>query len=192
MIRRLMVLSLLVGGIIYTFISQPATADDREGNSIYNFTVLDIDGNEVSLSEYRGKVVLIVNVASRCGFTPQYEGLQKIYSEYKEKGLVVLGFPANNFRGQEPGTNEEIKEFCSINYGVTFPLFSKMSVAGDDIHPLYQYLTSSETNPDFGGKITWNFNKFLIDPSGRIIARFDSKEKPESEKIISAILNAMK
>ena len=160
--------------------------------SIYDFTVNDIGGKPVKLSQFKGKVILIVNVASKCGFTPQYEGLQKLYSEYADKGLVILGFPANNFGGQEPGTNPEIKEFCTTKYSVTFPMFSKISVKGTDIHPLYQYLTSKETDPDFAGDITWNFNKFLIDASGKIVARFDSKDKPESEKVVNAIQLALK
>ena len=168
-------------------------ADQPKGISpLYNFTVTDIDGNDVTLSEYRGKVLLIVNVASRCGYTPQYEGLQKIFEEYREMGLLVLGFPANNFGNQEPGSDEEIKEFCSLNYGVSFPMFSKISVKGADIHPLYQYLTSEETNPKFAGEISWNFNKFLVDPSGKIIARFDSKDKPESDEVVQAIEKALK
>ena len=168
-------------------------ADQPKGISpLYNFTVTDIDGNDVTLSEYRGKVLLIVNVASRCGYTPQYEGLQKIFEEYREMGLLVLGFPANNFGNQEPGSDEEIKEFCSLNYGVSFPMFSKISVKGADIHPLYQYLTSEESNPKFAGEISWNFNKFLVDPSGKIIARFDSKDKPESDEVVQAIEKALK
>ena len=168
-------------------------ADQPKGISpLYNFTVTDIDGNDVTLSEYRGKVLLIVNVASRCGYTPQYEGLQKIFEEYREMGLLVLGFPANNFGNQEPGSDEEIKEFCSLNYGVSFPMFSKISVKGADIHPLYQYLTSEESNPKFAGEISWNFNKFLVDPSGKLIARFDSKDKPESDEVVQAIEKALK
>ena len=168
-------------------------ADQPKGISpLYNFTVTDIDGNDVTLSEYRGKVLLIVNVASRCGYTPQYEGLQKIFEEYREMGLLVLGFPANNFGNQEPGSDEEIKEFCSLNYGVSFPMFSKISVKGTDIHPLYQYLTSEELNPKFAGEISWNFNKFLVDPSGKIIARFDSKDKPESDEVVQVIEKALK
>ncbi len=168
-------------------------ADQPKGISpLYNFTVTDIDGNDVTLSEYRGKVLLIVNVASRCGYTPQYEGLQKIFEEYREMGLLVLGFPANNFGNQEPGSDEEIKEFCSLNYGVSFPMFSKISVKGTDIHPLYQYLTSEELNPKFAGEISWNFNKFLVDPSGKLIARFESKDKPESDEVVQAIEKALK
>ncbi len=160
-------------------------------NSIYDFSLKDIDHKEVPLSKYRGKVVLVVNVASRCGYTPQYEGLQKVYMKYKDRGFVILGFPANNFMAQEPGTDEEIRTFCSAKYSVTFPIFSKISVKGDDIHPLYKFLTSKETNPDFGGDIKWNFNKFLVDKSGKIIARFEPKVTPESDQVIQAIEKAL-
>jgi glutathione peroxidase len=168
------------------------TADSGEKmNSIYDFTLKDIDRKEVNLGQYRGKVVLVVNVASRCGYTPQYEGLQKVYLKYKDRGFVILGFPANNFMGQEPGTDEEIKTFCSTKYNVTFPIFSKISVKGDDIHPLYKYLTSKDTNPDFGGDIKWNFSKFLFDKNGKIIARFEPKVTPESDPVIQAIEKAL-
>lgn len=160
-------------------------------NSIYDFSLKDIDHKEVSLSQYRGKVVMVVNVASRCGYTPQYEGLQKVYMKYKDRGFVILGFPANNFMSQEPGTDEEIKTFCSTKYSVTFPIFSKISVKGDDIHPLYKFLTSKETNPDFGGDIKWNFSKFLVDKNGKIIGRFEPKVTPESEQVIQAIEKAL-
>lgn len=160
-------------------------------NSIYDFSLKDIDHKEVNLGQYRGKVVLMVNVASRCGYTPQYEGLQKVYLKYKDRGFVILGFPANNFMSQEPGTDEEIKTFCSTKYNVTFPIFSKLSVKGDDIHPLYKFLTSKETNPDFGGDIKWNFSKFLVDKSGKIIARFEPAVKPESDPVIQAIEKAL-
>jgi glutathione peroxidase len=160
-------------------------------NSIYDFTLKDIDHKDVNLSQYRGKVVLLVNVASRCGFTPQYEGLQKVYLKYKDRGFVILGFPANNFMAQEPGTDEEIKTFCSTKYSVTFPIFSKISVKGDDIHPLYKFLTSKETNPEFGGDIKWNFSKFLLDKNGKIIARFEPKVTPESDTVIQAIEKAL-
>jgi len=155
--------------------------------SIYDFQVIDIDGNEIKLNKYLGKVLLIVNTASKCGFTKQYEGLQKLYEKYQEQGLVILGFPANNFFRQEPGSNEEIKEFCQLNYGVTFPMFSKISVKGKDIHPLYEFLTSKKTNPQFGGKISWNFNKFLIDRKGNIAGRFGTRKSPEDKEIIAAI-----
>jgi glutathione peroxidase len=158
---------------------------------IYTFALKSIDGKEVNLSQYRGKTLLLVNVASQCGYTPQYEGLQKIYSRYKDRGLVVLGFPANNFGAQEPGTDQEIKTFCSTRYNVTFPMFSKISVKGSDQHPLYQYLTNAATNPKFAGEIKWNFNKFLIDKQGHIAARFDSKDTPESETVVGAIEKAL-
>ena len=184
-----MILSVFI--LIFIF-SLSMVADSEKSSSIYDFIVRDIDGKDVKLSEYQGKVLLIVNVASKCGNTPQYEGLQKIYEEYKEMGLLVLGFPANNFGNQEPGSDQEIKEFCTLNYGVTFPMFSKISVKGADIHPLYHYLTSQESNPEFGGEISWNFNKFLVNPSGKIVARFGSKDKPESEKVVQAIETALK
>jgi glutathione peroxidase len=158
---------------------------------IYTFALKSIDGKEVNLSQYRGKALLLVNVASQCGYTPQYEGLQKIYSKYKDRGLIVLGFPANNFGAQEPGTDQEIKTFCSTRYNVTFPMFSKISVKGPDQHPLYQYLTSASTNPNFAGEIKWNFNKFLIDKHGNVAARFDSKDAPESETVVGAIEKAL-
>lgn len=158
---------------------------------IYNFALKSIDGKEVNLSQYRGKALLLVNVASQCGYTPQYEGLQKIYAKYKDRGLVVLGFPANNFGAQEPGTDQEIKTFCSTRYNVMFPMFSKISVKGPDQHPLYQYLTNAATNPQFAGEIKWNFNKFLIDKQGNIAARFDSKDAPESETVVTAIEKAL-
>ena len=160
--------------------------------SIYDFAMKDIDGNSLKLDQFQGKVILLVNVASRCGFTPQYTGLQNLYTKYKDEGLVVLGFPANNFGGQEPGSDSEIKTFCTTKYNVNFPMFSKISVKGNDQHPLYQFLTSKKTNPKFGGEITWNFNKFLVDRKGNIIARFGSKDAPENEKVLQAIEQALK
>lgn len=160
--------------------------------SIYDFNVRRIDGNEQKLDEYRGKVILIVNTASKCDFTKQFEDLQNLWQQHKEDDFVILGFPANNFMNQEPGSNEEIIEFCQINYGVDFPMFEKISVKGKDIHPLYEYLTSKESNPEFGGKISWNFNKFLISKEGKIIARFSSKTNPISKDIQDAVENALK
>lgn len=159
--------------------------------SVYDFTMKDIDGKEVRLDTYKGKVALLVNTASKCGYTPQYEGLEKIYEKYKAQGFVVLGFPANNFNGQEPGTNAEIKEFCTLKYKTSFPMFAKISVKGEDQHPLYKYLTSTDTDPKFAGDIKWNFNKFLIDKNGNIVARFDSKDTPESETVTKAIENSL-
>jgi glutathione peroxidase len=160
--------------------------------SVLDFTMKSIDGADVKLDSYNGKVLLLVNVASKCGYTPQYKGLESVYEKYKEQGLVVLGFPANNFFWQEPGTNEEIKTFCSTKYNVTFPMFAKISVKGSKIHPLYKFLTSKETNPEFSGSISWNFNKFLVDRAGKVVARFSSKDEPESEKVVKAIEQALK
>jgi glutathione peroxidase len=166
-------------------------AEEQNMHSIYNFDMINIKGDTLKLSEYAGKVTLIVNTASKCGFTYQYEGLEKLYKTYKDQGFVILGFPANNFLKQEPGSDVEIANFCSINYGVTFPMFSKISVRGKSIHPLYEYLTSKDTNPEFSGKISWNFNKFLISRDGKIINRFGSRVKPENEDLIKAIEEAL-
>ena len=160
-------------------------------SNVLEFTLNSIDGKPAPLSQYQGKVVLIVNVASRCGFTPQYAGLEKIYEKYKDRGFVILGFPANNFGGQEPGTNEEIKTFCSSKYSVTFPIYSKISVKGADIHPLYQFLTDKQANPKTGGDIQWNFTKFLVGKDGKVIARFESAVTPESADVTSAIERAL-
>lgn len=139
--------------------------------NIYEFKVNDIDGNEVSMEKFKNKVLLIVNTASGCGFTPQLKGLQKLYDDYKDKDFVVLGFPCNQFKNQDPGTNEEIKTFCSLNFGVTFPMFEKIEVNGKDAHPLYQFLKSKKSGI-LGNKIKWNFTKFLIDKNGNVISRF--------------------
>jgi Glutathione peroxidase len=151
--------------------------------SIYDFTMSDIDGNPVTLEKFRNKVLLIVNVASKCGFTPQYKGLQELYQEFKDDGFSILGFPANNFLSQEPGTNGEIKQFCSIKYNVSFPVFSKISVKGKDISPLYTFLTEKDTNPGFSGSIKWNFTKFLVDRTGNIVDRFSPMTRPDSKKV---------
>ncbi|CAA9428219.1 MAG: Glutathione peroxidase @ Thioredoxin peroxidase [uncultured Pyrinomonadaceae bacterium] len=152
----------------------------------------DIDGKEVKLKKYKGDVLLIVNTASKCGYTPQYEGLQAIYTKYQAQGFEVLGFPANNFGGQEPGTETEIKEFCESKYKVTFPMFAKISVKGEDQHPLYNFLTAKETNPKFAGDISWNFNKFLVNRKGEVVARFSSKDKPDGETVTQAIEKYLK
>lgn len=173
--------------------------------SIYEIPVKTIDGQDTNLGEYKGKTLLIVNVASKCGLTPQYEGLQKLYSEYKDKGFEILGFPANNYMGQEPGTEEEIKDFCSTNYNVNFPMFSKLSTKGDDQHELYKYLT--ETKPDtdvndgdleerlkgYGSQrsepneVLWNFEKFLVSKDGEITARFAPDVKPDDERLTAKL-----
>lgn len=176
-----------------TGIRSVASHETKENavSSIYDLTVKDINGSDVKLDTYRGKVLLVVNVASRCGYTPQYTGLEKTYTKFKDQGFETLGFPANNFGGQEPGTNAEIKDFCTLKYQVTFPMFTKVSVKGDDIHPLYAYLTNKTTDPEFGGPITWNFNKFLIGRDGKIVARFDSPDEPDGEKVTKAIEAAL-
>jgi glutathione peroxidase len=180
--------------LIVSLTSMQAGDSSKGGKKplIYDFTLKSIDGKEVKLDQFRGKTLLLVNVASQCGYTPQYEGLQKIYSKYKDRGLVVLGFPANNFGAQEPGTDQEIKTFCSTKYNVTFPMFSKISVKGADKHPLYQYLTDEKTDPKFAGEISWNFNKFLIDENGNVVGRFESKDTPEGDKVTGAIEQALK
>ncbi len=152
---------------------------DEPTTTVYGFKALTIDGQPATLDAYKGKVLLIVNVASKCGFTPQYTGLEKLYEKYKNKGFVILGFPCNQFHSQEPGNEAQIKTFCSTNYGVTFPLFSKIEVNGDHTHPLYKFLKSAEPETDGKTDIGWNFTKFLIDRQGHPLKRFVSKQKPE-------------
>jgi glutathione peroxidase len=159
--------------------------------SIYDYTMRSIDGESVSLKSYSGKVVLLVNVASRCGFTPQYAGLEALYEKYKDRGLVIVGVPANNFASQEPGTNEEIKKFCSMKYNVTFPMMAKVSVLGDDQTPLYKFLTDKSANPKVGGDIKWNFTKFLFDRKGNPVARFEPAVTPDSPEVQAAIESAL-
>jgi glutathione peroxidase len=155
--------------------------------AVLNFTMKSLDGKDVPLSKYQGKVVLIVNVASKCGYTPQYKGLQALHDKYAAKGLVVLGVPSNDFLKQEPGTNAEIAEFCQSKYGVKFDMFEKVVVKGDGQCPLYKFLTSKDTNPKFAGPIKWNFNKFLIGRSGEVVARYDSGVAPESDELVKAV-----
>jgi glutathione peroxidase len=162
-----------------------------QSKSIYDFTMKSIDGQPVSLGSYSGKVVLLVNVASKCGFTPQYAGLEAVYEKYKDRGLVIVGIPANNFAQQEPGTNEEIKKFCSNKYNVTFPMMAKVSVLGDDKTSLYTFLTGAETDPKFAGDIKWNFTKFLFDRSGKPVARFEPNVTPDSPQVTAAIETAL-
>jgi len=181
----------LVGIGFFAFNNEPNNEPEKP-KTVLDFKMKDIDGKEVSLKKYKGDVLLIVNTASKCGYTPQYEGLQAIYDKYKAQGFYVLGFPANNFGGQEPGTEEEIKEFCELTYKVTFPMFSKISVKGENQHELYKFLTAAETNPKFAGDISWNFNKFLVDRKGNVVARFSSKDTPESEAITQAIEKFLK
>ncbi|MBN2616378.1 MAG: glutathione peroxidase [Bacteroidales bacterium] len=154
-----------------------------ENATIYSFTVKDIDGNEFPMSQLKGKKVMIVNVASKCGFTPQYKGLEKLYRDYKDKGFVIIGFPANNFAHQEPGSNEEIKSFCSMNYDVTFPIMSKISVKGRDKAPIYQWLTTKKHNGKMHSTVKWNFQKYLINEEGELEQMLNPWVKPESKKI---------
>jgi glutathione peroxidase len=171
-----------------------ARADSAKGGtkvtSPLDFKMKGIDGKEVDLSQYKGKVVLIVNVASQCGYTPQYKGLQGLYEKYGKDGLVVVGVPANEFGAQEPGSDDEIAKFCTTNYNVKFPMLSKVVVKGAGITPLYQYLTSKDTDPDFAGDIKWNFTKFLVGRNGKVVGRFEPKVKPEEiGKDVEAELN---
>ena len=161
----------------------PATVTAK---SIYDFKVEGLEGGTIDFAQYKGKKILIVNTASKCGFTPQYEGLEALYEKYKDR-LVIVGFPANNFGGQEPGSNTAIKEFCKKNYGVSFPMAAKISVKGDDIAPIYKWLCNKSENGVLDAEIKWNFNKFLLDENGKIIAKFDSNVTPMSEELTSKL-----
>jgi glutathione peroxidase len=163
-----------------------AEKEEKVGPAL-NFKMKSLDGKDVDLSQYQGKVVLMVNVASKCGLTPQYEQLEALHEKYADKGLVILGFPANEFGKQEPGTDAEIAEFCAENYGVKFDMFSKVVVKGEGQCALYQFLTSKETNPKFAGPIKWNFEKFLVDRKGEVIARFAPPVTPDSDDVVAAI-----
>jgi glutathione peroxidase len=160
--------------------------------SVYDFTLKSIDHQPVSLSSYHGKALLLVNVASKCGYTPQYAALETLYEKYKDQGLVIVGIPANNFMSQEPGTDAEIKTFCTNKYNVSFPMMSKVSVKGDDKAPLYAFLTDKSTDPKFGGEIQWNFTKFLFDRNGKPVARFEPAVTPDSHEVTTAIESALK
>jgi glutathione peroxidase len=170
-------------------------ADSKETKkvpAVLSFKMKALDGKEVELSRYQGKVVLFVNVASQCGYTPQYEALQKLHEKYGKDGLAIVGVPANEFGKQEPGSNEEIAKFCESKYGVKFDMLSKVVVKGEGICPLYKYLTSKETDPKFGGAIKWNFTKFLIGKNGEIVSRFEPKVEPDSKEMTDAIEAALK
>ncbi len=164
-----------------------STAVMAQSKSFYDFTVKDIDGKDYSLEQLKGKKVMVVNVASKCGFTYQYEGLQELYKTYRDHNFVIIGFPANNFMKQEPGTDSEIKTFCSTTYGVDFPMMSKISVKGDDIHPLYKWLTNKAENGFEDSKVKWNFQKYLINEEGKLVRIAGTKEEPMSEAITSWI-----
>jgi glutathione peroxidase len=159
--------------------------------TIYDFAPTTLDGRPKALGDYKGNVLLIVNVASECGLTPQYEGLEELHETYAARGLAVLGFPANEFGSQEPGSNEQIQAFCTTRYGVKFAMFAKVKVKGKGMDPLFEYLTSAETNPKFGGEIKWNFNKFLIGKDGEVLARFEPQVEPTSSDVTKAIESAL-
>lgn len=181
------IVELLLAGVMNMF-SQPVYADTAAtpagGGTLYTFTMKRIDGKEEPLATYRGKVLMLVNVASNCGYTPQYKDLEAVYRKYRERGFEILAFPANNFGSQEPGTDDEIQRFCRTTYDVTFPLFSKISVKGDDQHPLYRYITRASPVP---GEIRWNFQKYLVDRKGTIVAMFPSRIKPTDEEVIQLL-----
>jgi glutathione peroxidase len=164
-----------------------ASKQPDQAKSVLDFKMKDIDGKEVDLSQYKGKVLLIVNVASKCGNTPQYKTLEALYRKHKDDGLVILGFPANDFRGQEPGSDQDIKAFCTEKYDVTFPMFSKISVKGDAKHPLYQFLTTKQSDPRLNGEIDWNFAKFLVNRDGQVVSRFTARTKPDAAEVTKAI-----
>ncbi len=170
-------------------VTPPAWAAEKEDahECALDFRVNDIDGKNVDLEDYEGKVVLVVNTASRCGLTPQYTGLEELYGKYKDKGFVVLGFPCDQFGGQEPGSDADIKQFCSTEYNVTFPMFSKIEVNGDGATPLYKYLTAKDAKPKGAGSVSWNFEKFLIDREGNLIHRFEPRTKPSDAALVKAI-----
>jgi glutathione peroxidase len=185
----IIVLIVVIAGMATSYgKSHPA----EEKKSVLEYTLALADGKEQPLENFRGKVLLLVNVASNCGFTGQYEGLQKLHTKYENEGFSVLAFPANDFLGQEPGTNEEIVTFCRMNYGVTFPVFAKISVIGVEQHPLYRFLTNETTNPGFSGNISWNFNKFLINRQGKVIARYGSRTVPEDAELVAHLEKALK
>jgi glutathione peroxidase len=193
MLRRTVIvlgMALVLGGWAWT--SDAGEKGDKKVPVVLNFKMTGLDGKEVDLAQYQGKVVLIVNVASKCGYTPQYKDLQALYAKYSKDGLVVLGVPCNQFGKQEPGTEKQIAEFCTAEFGVTFPMLAKVDVNGEQACPLYKFLTSKDTDPKFAGKIGWNFEKFLISRNGDIVARFASKVDPAGEEFQKAIADELK
>jgi glutathione peroxidase len=184
-----MVHSFLVASALLGLGSVVALASDKDVPETLKFTVKGIDGKEVNLADYQGKVLLVVNVASKCGYTKQYKGLEALYEKYKDQGLIVLGFPCNQFRNQEPGDEKQIQEFCSKEYGVTFPLFAKIEVNGDGTAPFYKTLKEKAPTP---GKVDWNFEKFLISKDGKVVGRYKSKVAPDSQEMVTAIEGELK
>lgn len=194
--KRMLFIAILIVGLvsgIYALLTgkDKISYDAKGDKTIYQFTMNTLDGKPKSLADYKGKVVLIVNVASKCGLTPQYKDLEKLYGEYKDKGFVILGFPANNFLGQEPGSSEDIAAFCQKNYGVSFDMFEKISVKGKDIHPLYQFLTNKELNGTTNASVSWNFQKFLINKNGEVITSFSPKTTVYEKEVIEAVNTAL-
>jgi len=177
--------SLTLSAMIAAFVLISATTQqDKSMKTLHDFKVEDIYGDEFDLASLSGKKVMVVNTASKCGLTPQYEDLERLYQDYSEKGFVIIGFPANNFMNQEPGTNDDIITFCQENYGVSFPMMSKISVKGDDMHPLYQWLTQKNQNGKLDAEVTWNFQKFLVDEQGHLVEVLSPREKPYSDKVV--------
>jgi glutathione peroxidase len=176
---------------IATLAAGIVVAAGAPAKGVLDFSMTSIDGQETALGQFQGKVLLLVNTASKCGLTPQYKALEDVYKRFRDQGLVILGFPANDFLGQEPGSDQEIKNFCLLNYGVSFPMFSKITVRGKGLHPLYKFLVEKETNPRFAGKISWNFTKFLVDRKGELVARFEPRTVPDDPQVIAAIEKAL-
>ena len=186
---------IVTAACVAAVLAVPALAEDKGDTKVsgpLSFTLKDIKGNPVALSKYEGKVLLLVNVASECGLTPQYEGLQSLYEKYQKDGFVVIGIPANEFGRQEPGTNEEIEKFCTSKYKVTFPMMSKIVVKGDGIDPLYKYLTDVDTKPQKAGAISWNFEKFVVGKDGKVVARFNPRTTPSDPKLVETIESELK
>ena len=183
MMKRLLIVAFIAMALLNTSMAQ---------KSFHDFTVTSITGEEVNLSQFKGKKVLVVNTASNCGFTPQYDGLQALWEKYGDKNFVIIGFPANNFMKQEPGSNDEIASFCKLNYGVTFPMMAKISVKGSDIHPLYAWLTTKSQNGVLSAGVKWNFQKFIIDEEGRVVDYFAPTTKPDDKRIIRWIESGQK
>lgn len=170
-----------------TYINNTAMTSDYQPASVHDFTMLSLEGDTIPLADFKGKVLVIVNVASKCGLTPQYKEIEAFYRQYKDRGVEVLGFPANNFLSQEPGSNQDIKDFCERNYGVTFPMFSKISVKGKNMAPLYQYLTSKDINGVEDAPVKWNFQKFLVDGEGKLVRSFGPKTTVEEQEFLDAV-----
>ena len=187
-----MIRTLALVAVVFCACLGTGTSEDKKMTGPLEFKMKAIDGKDVDLSQFKGKVVLFVNVASACGYTPQYKGLQGLYEKYGKDGLVVIGVPANEFGSQEPGTDEEIAKFCETKYKVTFPMMSKVVVKGANSTPLYAFLTGKDTNPKFAGDIGWNFEKFLVGRNGEVVGRFKSAVKPDAEELVKAIEGELK